>query len=56
MSAIRDRILRGEAAVGTPDEAVDWICESIATWTEAEKAQARAELRLQLMRCSPRIN
>lgn len=44
MSVIRDRILRGERAVGTISDISEWFCESISEWTPIQKAKARAEL------------
>jgi hypothetical protein len=50
MSKIRERILRGEGAHGTPQEAGEWIIESISKWTEDEKRQAREKLDQQFLR------
>lgn len=44
MSKIRDRILRGEPPTGTAKELVEWLAESVKTWTPQEKARARKAL------------
>jgi len=66
MSAIRDRILRGEPATGTAAEATEWLVESIATWTEEQKRECREimlatlkrwqDARLIAMPCSDSVN